>query len=311
MEEAIIHLDHGHTYAAETGILHSCSNGGLFSNFYHTLWSLIDLRNQGISPDHIDFSAGFELFREHWGEDLYPLFFAAPPAKPNSWSNSPAASATPLPRLDHHGTYAVYPYELLSAIRDTYFRPSEAVLNRKNALARKYDLTPGNYIALYHRGTDKGEEIKLTAAAPMLRSLQEAIHKSGISKVLVQTDDQSLLDFYLANLGSTVTVIEELPATTGAKGFHYLNHEQGLIDKKNFSLTLTAMTELLAQSDQFITSTSNLSGWACLLRGHAHGVVQFNKHGRKVTNLYAQLFRIKNRLRKLRARVQDRTVYYT
>lgn len=63
----MIKLDHGHKFDIQSAKLYSCSNGSLFSNLYHTIWSLIDLKNLGYIAEEIDFLQGFMMFRDNRG----------------------------------------------------------------------------------------------------------------------------------------------------------------------------------------------------------------------------------------------------
>ena len=231
-------LEHGHSFDPNTMSLESCSNGGLFSNFYHTLWSIIDLHNQGLTTRAVTFREGNKMFRDESIEDLYPSLFETDDQNLALWE-SRQDSIGKLPRLDHHGVYSLYPYQELTMIMDAYFKPSSEVLKIVDSWSTKHKLNDSPYAALYYRGTDKHTEVTLPDVNAMIEKTKQQMSAKKITRCLVQTDDARVLDAGLNEL-SGAFYLEELPVTNGDEGFHYQNAADEVIAPLLFCLLYTS-----------------------------------------------------------------------
>lgn len=301
-------LDHGHSFDVQNLSLESCSNGGLFSNFYHTLWSIVDLHNQGLLTRDITFKQGNKMFRDSAISDLFPYLFQIDEKQLDEWLRL-SKSLGRLPRLDHHGVYALYPYAIFSPIMQAYFGPSAEVQEILRAMRSKHELDKVAYAAFYYRGTDKHTEVSLPDVEAMIASVKQAMERSGLSRCLVQTDDAAVLRLGLERIPGAF-FLEELPVSEGQDGFHFENAEQEIIPPVLFSQRLLAMTHVLADSAALTLPVSNLAGWVCLIRGNTDNVIQFNKHGSAVTPLYHLAFLLKNHIRRIRAKLANQRYYY-
>ena len=302
------HLDHGHYYEVEQQSLECCSNGGLFSNFYHTLWSLIDLHNQQLFTRFITFKKGNKLFRDSSIDDLFPYLFKINDQKLTSWEAT-HKSIRRLARPDHHGVYALYPVDLYRPIIESYFQASDSVSEIIKSMQNNYELSGQPYAAFYYRGTDKHTEVTLPQINDMIESIKRQMKDSNLSRCLVQTDDAEVLKISLDQLPGAF-YLKELPVTSSKQGFHFENVESNIINPVLFSQRLVAMTFIMANAHSLTLPVSNLAGWIYLLRSNHRNVIQYNKHGNAVNSCYLRSFAIKNKLRYLRSAIMKKTYYY-
>lgn len=302
-----LNLDNGHYYYPATQRLESPSNGGLFSNFYHCVWSLIDLHNQGYAVQKITFEQGSRLFRDESVDDLYPVLFKQDTKALSAWFTSQQTINT-IARPDHHGVYELYPYHTYDHLINAYFKPSDGVKELTDYMRQKYKLDESLYAALYFRGTDKGTEVTLPDIRLMIQKVKAKMHAHDLHRCLVQTDDARILELGLESLPGAFH-LEELPATSGDEGFHYQNARENVIPATEFAKRLCAMTHVLANASTIALPASNLAGWVCLLRTNTNRVIQYNKHGNEVSDVYRSAFKVKNMLRSIRAKVLNNPIY--
>lgn len=113
----------------------------------------------------------------------------------------------------------------------------------------------------------------------MLGKVKHLIEQLNIDRILVQTDDKSILDYFSNHLDNIIT-IDELPVINGEQGFHYHNRANNVINPVEYSQILISTCRLLSEVKAAVIPSSNLAGWVYLERGNAKNVYQFNKHGK-------------------------------
>ncbi len=285
---------HKHELDPESGVLYTITNTGLFSNCTHALCCLIDLAALGYFPRRIDFSRSFLAYRDNEEPtDLYPALFRTSDDAVARLASACAHSRS-LKCPDHHGIYSIYPYGQFNLFMDAYFRPSYEIERLANALQEKYRIDCSNTLAVVYRGSDKGTELKLASPSQYVQAASAVM--GGRGRVLIQTDQAQAKALLLGQIPGAFA-IEEMPTTGGAKALHLLDSQTLGARKEDFARTLLAVTLLISRCDGIVNHCGNMAAWICLFRGHARGVVQFDRHGRLAGPLQAAAALLKNFLR--------------
>lgn len=104
-----------------------------------------------------------------------------------------------------------------------------------------------------------------------MKALLPILEQNPNMKVMVQTDQEQILNYFRKNLGSKCFNIEELPVTSGTKGIHKLITN----DKLSFGMNMLAAVIIMSRCKYLITHTGNVAYWTLLYRGNFNNVTQF------------------------------------
>lgn len=295
-------LDHGKS------ILYSGTNSGFFSNCSKSLWCLIELANIGIFPRAISFSGGYQNFKDiDMSADIYPNLFATDNFLAD-YIRTTLACHHRLRCPDHHGVYAIYPYQQLNLFIQAYFRPSERIKSLIAEITEKYGFDYSNTVAICYRGTDKGTEVRL--ADPEKYVIEALRLKTEGMKVLVQTDQEQVKRHLLESIDGAFS-LEEMPTTTGNTVLHSLDQDSLGMGKLAFGERVLVTAYIISKCRYIVNHSGNMASWICLLRGSANGVSQFNKDGCLVDSYQITKAYLKNFYRQFRRYVRDDVSCYT
>jgi len=175
--------------------------------------------------------------------------------------------------LGQFSPYKRINYKEILPIINSYFDPSERVLEKMNSFLSKYEINTGETIGVYYRGNDK-----LMEANPP--SYEEYIDKIGILlkenpkyKILIQTDEKEFLDHAMSIYPDSI-FIPELPAINKSYEWQVVwTIENGR--RTNFGVEFMAISLILSRCSKLILNSCNVSMWVCLYRGNAEGVSQY------------------------------------
>jgi hypothetical protein len=145
------------------------------------------------------------------------------------------------------------------------------VLSLVSALTEKYQIISDETIALNYRGTDKHTEIKIWPPEDYWSELQPLIDANPNCRILIQTDQRQVREYFVEKLGSRCFFFDELPVTEGDLGIHKILDTS----KMTFGLYLLAMVIIMARCKYLITHTGNVAYWTLLYRGNSNNVRQF------------------------------------
>ena len=299
---------HCHSLEPETNTLCSRSNTGFFSNCSHSLWCLLELANLGVFPRTLGFSTAFHNYKDPESSlDVYPRFFTTDDFVVESIKSTVA----PYHRLrcpDHHGFYAIFPYQELNPFIRAYFSPSQRVKALSLETMQNYDVVFSNTIAICYRGTDKATEVLLADPAKYVKEALR-LRKPGM-RVLVQTDQEQVKRQLLESIDNSFA-FEEMPTTTGKTVLHGLDGDVLGMKKLAFGERLLSTAYMLSKCRFIVNHSGNMAAWICLLRGNANGVSQFDKHGNLVGPRHILKGYAKNTYRKMRRFIRNDVSCYT
>jgi hypothetical protein len=170
-----------------------------------------------------------------------------------------------VPRFNYHGFYEDLHFKKLNTYIHNYFNPSSLVNNRIQQFVEKYHIRPEKTIGLCYRGTDKATEFPAVSPSCYLLEVQKLLKKYNDLRVLVQTDQKQVRDYFLAEIGSAAFYFEEMPVTCFSSAMHIITEKT--ISNFELGVNLLAAVKILAQCEYLVSHTGNVSLWIFLYRG--------------------------------------------
>jgi|TARA_B100000085_G_scaffold101894_1_gene92752 hypothetical protein len=261
----------------EMNILQCMWNCGFYSNETQTFLSLLILLcNHNIIPDKISFDYGFKRFKPaDRYKDIYPDFHRIDSSVPVT-----IGKKITLPD-ENQKQFDLYDWDLYNQIVKRFFSPSDIVSSRKTTLLKKYfnDLDLKNVISVLYRGTDKGTEVRLASPEDYLKVVNELLKVTGAKKVLIQTDDGKVRDFFKSELGEKMISFQETQVSyTNLSVLDTIESKNG--DPKDHQLWFDAALRIVSECGYLVNHTGNCALWANLYRGNTKNVFQFDQFGR-------------------------------
>lgn len=260
--------------AENIGILENHWDSGFYSNHTQTFLSLLILAKHGIVPDKIDYSNGFNYFanKDEQGKDIYPDFCVI-----NKEQDIDLYKEVFIPN-ENKKTFSQYNFEVYNKIVKRFFSPSNAILERKNILLQKYNLNPAETISVLYRGTDKWTEVRLAHPAKYLNLVIELFQQTTAKKVLLQTDQAQVINYFKSELGRSVIVFDENESTYGKKAINAVMRESEK-SQVEWMQWFDASLRCVSDCAYLINHTGNCGLWANLYRGNVNNVLQFSEYG--------------------------------
>jgi hypothetical protein len=256
----------------EINELYCLWNCGFYSNEFQVFNSLLVLLGHGIIPERVDYSLGYRHFKKDPNRDIYSDFH-----KINVEIDLDLFVNIPLPD-SNRCQFDLYRFDVYNKVRDRFFNPSDLILERKNFLINKYKFDPLKTISVLYRGTDKGTELKLGSPEEYLNVVKNILKNNPDFKVLLQTDQTQVIQYFYEQLGDTLITFEETPSTTSNKVIWSLM-EQSDKDSIDWSQWFDAALRCVSDCKYLVNHTGNVAFFANLYRGNVNKVYQFNEHG--------------------------------
>ena len=177
-----------------------------------------------------------------------------------------------VPRFNYHGFYEDLHFKKLNAYISNYFNPSSLVENRIQQFFDKYRICPNKTIGVCYRGTDKVIEVAAISPLRYVSEVKKLLKKHSDFRVLVQTDQKQVRDYFLSEIGSAAFYIEEMPVTCSSSAMHIATEKT--ISNFELGINLLAAVKILAQCKYLVSHTGNVSLWILLYRGSARNCCQ-------------------------------------
>jgi len=251
----------------DNGTLIVAHDAGFFSCCSVRLGAVLDyLGTYGRCPTRIDGRFLFDEYKVPYARDsdICGSFFAdraiEVPSDATSFARWPGG-AVDCRDLD---------IDALEPFVERFFTPSLEVCNAIRELEDKYGLTDyGSLCAVYYRGTDKREETELPPFRDVLEKAGEIAQLHPGLRFLVQSDDAGFLSAVDTFLPDAVTFTDENLSRGTAQGFQH-------------ALWLLSIVVVMSRCRYLVCTSSNVSIWMVLYRGHTSGVVQYLKRRRRI-----------------------------
>lgn len=247
---------------------------GFYSNHTQTFLSLLILSRHGIIPDKIDYSTGFKCFanEDEKDKDIYPDFCVI-----NEKQDINLYKEIFIPD-ENKKTFLEYDFESYNKIIKRFFSPSNIITERKKILMNKYNIDPSETISVLYRGTDKWTEVRLAHPTDYLNVVLQIMHQTSAKKVLLQTDQSQVIDYFKNELGNSVIIFEETPSTYGEKAMNAVMCESKR-NQVDWMQWFDASLRCVSECSYFVNHTGNCGLWANLYRGTTDNVFQFSEYG--------------------------------
>ena len=264
-------LDH-----PEMNLLQCMWNCGFYSNQTQTFLSLLILLGEhNIIPDAIDYKYGYRRFTpdERW-YDLYPDFHRLIKSAPIITGRKVI-----LPD-ENQKQFDLYDWELYNQVIHKFFSPSDVVSSRKQTLLTRYfnGIELEDTISILYRGTDKYTETRLAPKEECLKVVNHLLETTNAKKVLVQTDDGKIHDYFMSELGSKAIAFKETKRSYTK--YSVLDTYEGPGNTmKEHQLWFDAALRIVSECKYLINHTGNCGLWANLYRGNTEYVFQFDQFG--------------------------------
>lgn len=263
-------------YDKDRNMLMSRCEGGLGFAGIHTLYNLIDIYKNGraLAPVHIDWDLKWWNKPDQCKRNMFELYFKQAKEKTlPSFSNDMFIS---------EGRYVMQKvdFSLLIPIRDLHFKLSDEVADRERFFIDKYSINPDKVIVVYYRGTDKGTEIPSIDPSVYLMCIEGLLKHSPDCRVLIQTDQLQVLDYFRHNLPGKVFNIGEMPLSKANVAIH--KDGEKLVSNYELGVNYLAVLSLISKCKNIILSESGGSWWIQIFRGNSENIWEFYKdeHGR-------------------------------
>jgi len=256
----------------EMNILECLWNCGFYSNQFQVFSSLLILMRHGIIPDKISYSMGFKHYKKDPNKEIYHDFH-----KIDLNQNIDLYKEIYLPNANKK-QFDLYDFKTYNQIVKRFFNPSDIILERKKILINKYAIDLSKTISVLYRGTDKGSELTLASPTDYLKVVQELLEKNPDFKVLIQTDQTQVIEFFYNILGDKIITFSETPSTTSNRVIWSLM-EENENDSIDWSQWFDSALRCVSECKYVINHTGNVAFFANLYRGNVERVYQFNEFG--------------------------------
>lgn len=247
-------------------------NCGFYSNQTQAFLSTLILLSHGIVPDKISYAMGFKRFKADPERDIFPDFYKIDTSVPVQ-----LLKTVTLPD-ENKKQFDLYDFEYYNPVVRRFFGPSDLVAERKNQLLNNYQINPSETIAVLYRGTDKYTEVRLGSPQAYLQAVQQLLQQTNAKKVLVQTDQTQVLDFFKQELGDMVVHFDETPTTSGQEAMNTVMENEGN-DTMDWMQWFDAALRVVSDCAFVVNHTGNCGLWMNLYRGNTTNVFQFDQFG--------------------------------
>lgn len=247
-------------------------NCGFYSNQTQAFLSTLILLSHGIIPDKISYSMGFKRFKSDPERDIFPDFYQIDTSVPVH-----LLKTVTLPD-ENRKQFELYDFEYYNQVIRRFFNPSDLVLERKKFLLNKYNINPEETISVLYRGTDKYTEVRLGPPQAFLNATYQILNQTGAKKVLVQTDQTQVLEFFKQELGDIVVNFEETPSTSGKDAMNTVMENEGK-DTMDWMQWFDSALRCVSDCAYVVNHTGNCGLWMNLYRGNVTNVFQFDQFG--------------------------------
>ena len=256
----------------EMNDLYCMWNCGFYSNQSQAFLSCLILLEHGIIPDRIDYSMGFKRFKPTPERDIFPDFYELNPSQEVTLFKK-----VNLPD-ENRKQFELYDFDYYNQVVNRFFSPSKIVQERIKFLGEKYDIDPSETVAVLYRGTDKYTEVRLAPPESYMSAVKQILDQTSAKKVLVQTDQTQVLEYFKSELGDKIISFEETPSTTGKDAMNTVMENEGK-DTMDWMQWFDAALRGVSQCAYVVNHTGNCGLWMNLYRGSTQNVFQFNEFG--------------------------------
>ena len=248
-------------------------NAGFFSCCVIRLLEIVKYYNLNKkTPEIVDSSQQFQLYKSSNNIDLTPLFFRT--------KNDVTVVGEDIPFTfskdeAQFSDYRQLNFAGLQPFIDKYFTPTSSIERLIDILQDKYGLT-GEYskiCGVYYRGNDKIVETNCPSYDEFITKAKSFKMEHPEVTFLLQTDELEFQQRFQQEFPGTLTIaeIQPIPKVTNKNAVMVMNPNH----RSEFACLFLAAINILSRCGYFLTTSSNCAMWVCLYRRHAEGVIQY------------------------------------
>lgn len=246
-------------------------NYGFFSCCSVKLESIVTYINDNNNiPEYVDSSNMFNLYKINPDEDITYHMFRQPDGKKFKLTDDKINFIN-----THQFTkYSDLDFKNISKVLKKYFEPSGLINRMANNFIKAYNINRRKTVVLYYRGTDKHYETTISSFDRFSSKLEDLLSliKDESVHILIQTDSAQFLDYINGkNYKNRLIIIKELEPSYNHSGVHY---ERTATENYRDIKFLLAILCIMSRCKYVICSSSNVSLWLMLYRGHSDNVYQ-------------------------------------
>lgn len=251
---------------------------GFYSTSVETFSAILFSLNSGIIPENISYKNCCNLYKLDSEQDIFPeIFFIDKnnidiPLNENIFIPH-CNTANHSLNKDNIKKY--------NKIVKKYFNPSKSVIDFKNYLIKKYNINFDQTIAILYRGTDKKTEVNIASPDEYLKVCEKILKDHPNFKVLIQSDQTQVINYFKTKLGDKCFNFEEIESTESNVGIHYFLKSISS-DPTESIKRFDAAVRCIANCNYFICNTGNIPLFAKFYRGNLNNVYTFDENGKLI-----------------------------
>jgi hypothetical protein len=218
------------------------------------------------SPE--DSASGADVRKHYFLPEPAPAIIRGPVEKPAT-----VIRAGSLNYVQQFSDYRDVDFFAVAPFVTNYFSVVPEIIARANAIQAKYAIDPANTCVIFHRGNDKGMEVRLPDYDDYAVRARAVMEKFPDTTVLLQSDESeffSALGEAFPGAVSFQAEIRHIPRCMSTVDVECVrtasNHEMS----KNF----LAIMIIMSRCRFVVCGSGNCAMWIALFRGNAKGVYQ-------------------------------------
>jgi hypothetical protein len=271
-------------------ILKTTWNAGFFSCCTDALRQLTKYHHENKILPFLDSSEQWELYKDNGIDDVSVFWFGLVKSKTegditseffnriedfNNFENENFSTNCLYPKVcdeDQYIPYNLINYNYTNKIIDTYFTPSDKVINLYNDLIVKYNIDINKTISVLYRGNDKRLETNLPSYDEMLQKILELKSEFPNHKILIQSDEIDFCNYIKNNLPEVIIINETKKISKSDTAIQYTLSKG---ERLQTAQTFLSVMMIISKSSKIILNSGNVGLWVCLFRKKFDGVHQF------------------------------------
>lgn len=271
-------IDAFHCVMDESKILKCYHDYGFYSISVETFSAILVALNSGVVPKRISYENCCNLYKLDPNLDIFPEIFSIN----EEITDIPLNQNIFIPHcntarhsLDENNI------KQYNKIIKKYFNPSKTAIKYKNYLIEKYKINFNETISVLYRGTDKKTEITLASPEEYLKICKSILENNPNFRVLIQSDQTQVIEYFKENLGDICFNFEEIESTRGEVGILYLIKSMNSNPTESIKL-FDAAIRCVSECNYFICNTGNIPLFAKFYRGNLNNVYTFDECGKLI-----------------------------
>lgn len=244
-------------------------NSGFFSCCSVALQDICKYYNNRSHFPVVDRSEQFYWYKEFQNQDLSSIIFSEkekPIVDSKIINFDWLTQFTPYRKLD---------FAALTPLVNSYFSPSNLILDRLEQLKKDVGQNPENIISVCYRGNDKFTETMVAPYSTFIKPLDTIVQKYDNPLFYLQTDEIEFADFFTKKYPNTF-INNKIPLIKRNLGVA-IQHVIPMFSKEKFEFSCDFLASLLfmSQTDSVVTHSGNVGVWLALYRGHVNNLYQY------------------------------------